>query len=48
MKHLIYENHFSLTIETGSYSKNYKSSEISGADSCVLLRAIGNTQQNTE
>ena len=48
MKHLMYKNHFSLTIEAGSYSKNYKSSEISGADPCVLLRAIGNTQQSTE
>ena len=48
MKHLMYNNHFSLTNEAGSYSKNYKSSEISGADPRVLLRAIGNTQQSTE
>ena len=48
MKHLMYKNHFSLTIEAGSYSKNYKSSEISDADPCVLLRAIGNKQQSTE
>ena len=48
MKHLMYKNHFSLKIEAGSYSKNYKSSEISGADPCVLLRAIGNTQQSAE
>ena len=37
MKHLMYNNHFSLTNEASSYSKNYKSSEISGADPCVLL-----------
>ena len=37
MNHLMYNNHFSLTIEAGSYSKHYKSSEISGADPCVLL-----------
>ena len=40
MKHLMYKNHFSLTIEAGSYSKNYKSSEIPGADPWMLLRAI--------
>ena len=44
----MYKNHFSLTIEVESYSKNYNSSEISGADPCVLLRAIGNTQQSAE
>ena len=36
----MYKNHFSLTNGAGSYSKNYKSSEITGADPCVLLRAI--------
>ena len=46
MKHLMYKNHFSLTIKAGSYYKNYKSSEISGADPYVLLRAIGNTAEH--
>ena len=32
IKHLMYKNHFSLTNEGGSYTKNYKRLENTGAD----------------